>query len=316
MAKKIEHIDRENLEYFAKAIHKEILDHFKGGGGGGSEVSYDPETNTLTIDGVSYDMTGDQVSYDPDTKTLKINEQEYTFSGGGCDCEMTKDAQEYFQEQYNKMFSKEYTFSVSLTASPSSINTQTVGESETITLTATFSAKKITKTPSGSTETSPAIASVTNMPSGWTKVSATKYTKTETLSDFSKNKSYSVSGTINLVDDPEEGATVGSNSVSKSVTVTMTKVDVWFNDLSTIDAASFNDKYKTASTFNTGKGKEFQTISGLPLIFCSTSQTRTFEQSGNTIILENGQISTSYGTYYWYKTGPGNGSIWNSVTIG
>lgn len=52
-------------------------------GAGGSTVSYDESTNTLTIDGESYELPkGSTVSYDESSKTLTIDGNSYTLGGG------------------------------------------------------------------------------------------------------------------------------------------------------------------------------------------------------------------------------------------
>ena len=255
--KKIEHINRDNLEYFARQFHSHILAHIK----------------------------------------------------------MSDIAQEYYQKEYMKLFSKDYSFSVSLKATPSNIKPKELaGESQQVVLDAKFDCVFTVNTPDGTTVSHPAISNV-DVPEGWTQSSSGTFTKTITVDDFRSNKTESITGTVHLFEPYEEGATIGSETVKASTTITITRPNLWFSEVAEMTPEVFSASYKGAKEFSTGKNKEFQSVAGYPLVFMSTSKNLNFEQSGNSIIQKKETIQTSLGEYTVYYTGKSNGSIWNSVTI-
>ena len=247
---------------------------------------------------------------------------------------MCDSAKSYYEKSYHKLFKDEYTVSCSVTGGTTinPVNT----DSKTVTLTATFTgtAKLTYPTDDGSSTSvnkTLNIESMSAVTDGWTLDTASSsdtkkvYTRTVTFAkdgtgdyDFTNNKSFPCSGTVTYYKwDPttlSQVTTTGSATKSGSATVSITRNNFWFNSLDTMDADTFNSSYKAADTFTTGANKPFQTVSGKPLIFCSTSGSMKFEQLSTTIIRTTATISTELGTYYVYTSGNGNGTIWN-VTV-
>lgn len=148
----------------------------------------------------------------------------------------------------------------------------------------------------------------------WTfRYNHTLYRDTDYATDYRKTFTAQASGEDN-------GKIVTGSPVSTSTVFSFVRPNMWLNDV-TADVINadwfkvFMEELHGELKFSTGKNQEFQTVQGKPLIFLSPNANLNFEQFGSTIIQKKITMQTFYGPYTAYITGNGNGSVWNAVTI-
>lgn len=148
----------------------------------------------------------------------------------------------------------------------------------------------------------------------WTyKYYHTLYRDTDYATDFKKTFTAQASG-------EDDGKTVTGSPVSYTTSYSFSRPNMWLNDLTADEITAdwfkvFMEKSHDNLKFSTGKNQEFQTVQGKPLIFLSPNANLNFEQFGSTIIQKKITMQTFLGPYTAYITGNGNGSVWNAVTI-